>query len=312
LELQRTDRIMAILPFYYCYGTSLLHTHLRAGAALVLDHRFMFPDKVLRRMQETACTGFAGVSSHFQILLRKSSFCKMEFPALRYVQQAGGKLANNLIEDFRQRIPHARFFVMFGQTEATARLSYLPPEFLDTKLGSIGKGIPGVRLQVLNENGEPVGPGEVGEIVAEGDNVTLGYWKEDRETASVFRDGRLYTGDLATVDGDGFLFVVDRSKDILKSGGNRVSCKEVEEALLEFDGLVEAAVVGIPDDLLGEAVKAYVVPRESGADLLPGLREFCARRFPPHLIPKEIVMLAEMPKNGAGKVLKRLLKAEGR
>jgi long-chain acyl-CoA synthetase len=310
LCLTRSDRIMTVLPFYYCYGTSLLHTHLRAGASLVLDARFMFPDKILRRMQATECTGFAGVPSHFQILLRQSSLAKMSFPALRYVQQAGGKLARNMIQQMRQALPQARFFVMYGQTEATARLSYLPPELLDAKLGSIGKGIPGVQLRVLDECGEAVAPGETGELVAVGENVAMGYWGDDAETASVFRNGRLYTGDLATVDADGFIYIVDRSKDILKCGGNRVACKDVEDALLEFEDLVEAAVVGVPDELLGEAVKAFVVARNGAAGCIPRLQDFCVRRLPPNLVPKEIVRLERLPKNESGKVQKRALKAE--
>jgi long-chain acyl-CoA synthetase len=308
MELNSSDRIMVVLPFFYCFGTSLLHTHLRAGGSLVLDPRFMFPDKVLLRMQQTQCTGFAGVPSHFQMLLRKSSFKKMQFPGLRYLQQAGGKLADPLIRELHDSIPNAKLFIMYGQTEATARLSYLPPAMLETKLGSIGKGIPGTRLAVVDENGNPVQPGQIGEIVADGANVALGYWDGTDEEQSTFRDGRLYTGDLATIDEDGFIFIVDRSKDILKCGGKRSPSKEVEEALLEFDDLVEAAVIGVPDELLGEAVKAFVVPRKNSVGLVERLQAFCALRLPAHLLPKEIVVLESLPKNSSGKVLKPALR----
>jgi long-chain acyl-CoA synthetase len=308
LELTSRDRIMAVLPFFYCFGTSLLHTHLRAGGSVVVDPRFMFPDKVLVRMQETGCTGFAGVPSHYQILLRKSSFTKMQFPALRYVQQAGGKLADAMIRELREALPTVKVFVMYGQTEATARLSYLPPALLDKKLGSIGKGLPGTRLRVVDENGAPVRPGQVGEIVAEGDNIALGYWDVEVEDALAFRAGSLYTGDLATVDDDGFIFIVDRSKDILKCGGKRSPCREVEDALLEFDDLVEAAVIGVPDDLLGEAVKAFIVPRKKDGSLIERLQTFCLQRLPSHLIPKEIVVLDELPKGSGGKILKPALR----
>jgi long-chain acyl-CoA synthetase len=308
LELTAQDRIMVVLPFFYCFGTSLLHTHLRVGGTVVIDPRFMFPDKVLVRMQETRCTGFAGVPSHYQILLRKSSFKKMQFPALRYVQQAGGKLADSLIRELREALPTAKVFVMYGQTEATARLSYLPPALLDQKVGSIGKGIPGTRLRVVSENGTPVLPGQVGEIVAEGSNVTLGYWETEVEDTVSFRNGSLYTGDLATVDDDGFIFIVDRSKDILKCGGTRSPCRAVEDALLEFDELVEAAVIGVPDDLLGEAVKAFVVPRTKDGSLIERLQAFCLQRLPAHLVPKQIVVLDELPKGSGGKILKPALR----
>ncbi|HEY4760571.1 MAG TPA: AMP-binding protein, partial [Thermoguttaceae bacterium] len=260
LGLTSNDRTMTVLPFYYCYGTSLLHTHLMAGASLVLNNRFMFPEKVLDEMAEKNCTGFAGVPSTYQILLRKTRFAKRSFPSLRWLQQAGGKLPNPFIQEIRRAFPHVRLFIMYGQTEATARLSYLPPEKLDDKLGSIGKGLPGARLEVLKDDGAPIRPGsdEVGEIVASGDNITLGYWNDLDETALFFRHGKLYTGDMAKVDRDGYIFIVERARDFIKAMGNRVSPKEIEEVISEMPEVVEVAVIGVPDDIWGEAVKAYL------------------------------------------------------
>jgi long-chain acyl-CoA synthetase len=310
LGLTQKDRIMAVLPFHYCFGTSLLHTHLRVGASLVVDLRFMYPEKVLERMLETECTGFAGVPSHFQILLGKSSLRKRRFPHLRYVQQAGGHLAPSFVRELRQALPTTQVFVMYGQTEATARLSYVPAELLDRKLGSIGKAIPGVKLRVVNESGEDVRPGESGEIVAEGANVTQGYWRAPEETAISFRESKLYTGDLGTVDDDGFIYVVDRAKDFIKCGGKRVSCRQLEEKLLEFSGLLEVAVVGVEDEILGEAVKAFVVPRRAGSDGFEDqLRRFCKEQLPHQLVPRDIVVIDSLPKNSAGKVLKHNLKS---
>ena len=306
LSLTRHDRIMAVLPFHYCFGTSLLHTHLRAGASLVLDSRFLYPETILQRMIETECTGFAGVPSHFQILLRTSSLGRKKFPRLRYVQQAGGCLANHFIQELRQALPTTQVFIMYGQTEATARLSCLPPELLDRKMGSIGKGIPGVRLQVLNTAGIEVHPQEIGEIVAEGRNIARGYWNDPEETAAIFRDGKLYTGDLATVDEDGFIYIVDRARDFLKCGGKRVSCREVENRLLNFRCLLEAAVVSTPDEILGEAVKVFLVSRMPDC---AGFEEcflgFCKENLPQELAPKATILVDHLPKNSAGKVLKR-------
>ncbi|MGW8258473.1 MAG: AMP-binding protein, partial [Thermoguttaceae bacterium] len=201
LGLSPSDRVMTVLPFYYCYGASLLHTHLSVGASLVLNNRFMFPEKILDEMAEKECTGLAGVPSTYQILLRKTRFAQRSFPALRWMQQAGGKLPNPFIQEIRQAFPQVRLFIMYGQTEATARLSYLPPKRLDDKLGSIGNGLPGSKLEVLKPDGQPVSPGsdEVGEIVAAGENITLGYLDDPDETARFFRDGRLFTGDMARV-----------------------------------------------------------------------------------------------------------------
>ncbi|MGZ3584508.1 MAG: class I adenylate-forming enzyme family protein, partial [Ktedonobacterales bacterium] len=202
--------------------------------------------------------------------------------------------------------PHVRFFVMYGQTEATSRLSYLPPERLSDKLGSIGYGMPGVRLQVLNSFGRPVSPGEIGEIVAEGENVTLGYWVPENAKES-FRDGKLYTGDLARVDGDGFIYLVGRTSDFIKPSGHRISSKEIEDVLVEIPDVVETAVVGIPDPDLGEAVKAYIVTRHG--EELPYRRvvEHCKGRLPIYAIPREVAFLPELPKSASQKVLKQAL-----
>ena len=182
LGLTANDRIMTVLPFHYCFGTSLLHTHLKAGASLVIDSRFLYPEAILQRMADTECTGFAGVPSHFQILLRRSRLKKRSFPRLRYVQQAGGHLAPVFVRELREALPRTQVFIMYGQTEGTARLSYLHPEFLESKAGSIGRGVPGVTLQVLNSEAMPVAPGEVGEIVAEGENVRRRSWKPCRRS----------------------------------------------------------------------------------------------------------------------------------
>jgi len=309
LDLRQSDRMMVVLPFHYCFGTSLLHTYLKVGAMLVIDNRFTYPEVVLQRMQETECTSFAGVPSHYQILLRNSSLAKRRFPHLRSLLQAGGHLAPSFLCELQSLLPYARFFVMYGQTEATARLSCLPPELLATKPGSIGKAIPGVVLRVLNESGEDVAPGEVGEIVAEGENIGRGYWRALKETANSFRNGRLYTGDLATVDEEGFLYVVDRTREFVKCGGTRVSTRQIEDMLLGWNELLEAAVVGVPDEVLGEAVRAFVVPRRFDEEgLEERLRLFCKANLPRSFHPRDILVVKELPKNSSGKVMRAELK----
>jgi long-chain acyl-CoA synthetase len=217
LKLTSEDTIEIVLPFYYCYGLSLLHTHLRVGGSVVLNNTFIFLGSVLDDLNKYKCTGFSGVPSHFQLLLRNStSFKTMDLPYLRYVTQAGGKLHDVFIEEFREAFPEVVFYVMYGQTEATARLSYLPPELLPEKLGSMGKGIPGVELDIFDKNGQPVGVGEVGEIVARGDNIMSGYLNDEELTAKTLKNGWLHTGDLARKDEDGFFFITARTKEIIK------------------------------------------------------------------------------------------------
>ncbi len=279
---------------------------------MVLNNDFkLFPEVTLKELLQKECTGFAGVPSTYQILLRRSRFRELAFPALRWFQQAGGKLPDACIREILNSFPRVKFFLMYGQTEGTARLSCLPPERLHDKLGSIGMGLPSTRLEVLKPDGAPVIPGsdELGEIVAEGDNITRGYWNDPAETAKFFRNGKLHTGDIARVDSDGFIFVVERERDMIKSGGNRISAKEVEDVIAELPEVVEVAVLGAPHDLLGEAIKAFVVPNQEGCMESQDVLRHCRSRLPAFKVPEEVIFLDAMPHNGSGKVLKRELKS---
>jgi len=277
---------------------------------LVLNNGFMFPEKVLDDMEQRRCTGFAGVPSTYQILLRKTRFAKRKFPALRWLQQAGGKLPNAFIREIRESFPQVKFFTMYGQTEATARLSYLPPERLRDKLGSIGKGLASTRLEVLREDGSPVGPGseEIGEIVASGDNIALGYWNDAEETRRYFRGGKLYTGDMARVDAEGFIYIVERARDFIKAMGNRVSPKEIEEVLCEMPQIVEAAVIGVPDEIWGEAIKAYLTSAEPGRITVEDVRLHCMKQLPNYKVPQYIEFHPRLPKPVNGKIAKEELR----
>ncbi len=259
LDLRSNDIVCNVLPFYYCYGLSVLHTHLRVGASMVLNNTFMFLSTVIKDLLQFNCTGFAGVPSHFQMLLKKSdTFKTTEFESLRYVTQAGGKLPNTFIDDFVQAFPKVQFFVMYGQTEATARLSYLHPEKLQSKLGSIGQAIPGVCLKVVDSSGEEVEAGIEGELIASGDNIMQGYYKDSELSNTILRNNWLYTGDIAKKDADGDIFIVARKKEIIKVGGNRVSPKEIEEVISSVPLVIDCTVKGIHDDLQGEAIKAHI------------------------------------------------------
>lgn len=307
LDLSATDRMLAILQFYYCFGASLLHTHLRVGGSLVLANSFVYPEVVLDLMEGMECTGFAGVPSTYQTLLRNSTFPKRQVKSLRKVQQAGGKLQTVLIQELVQAVPNGQVFVMYGQTEATARLSYLPPELLKTKLGSIGRGIPGVTLRVMNESGVEVNPGEVGEIHARGDNISPGYLDDPEASAQKFI-GVLHTGDLATVDEDGFIYVVDRKADFIKSYGYRVSSQEVEGCIVELADVVGAAVIGEPDLIRGEAIKAFVVLRTGSQLTAEDIISHCATRLASYMVPKEVVFIDQLPINAHGKIVKTELR----
>ncbi len=193
---------------------------------------------------------------------------------------------------------------MYGQTEATARLSYLPPNMLDEKMGSIGKGIPGTLLKVIDKEGNEVKVDEIGEVVASGENIMKGYFNDEEETRKVIRNGYLYTGDLATVDEDGYIYIVAREKQIIKSGGNRISPKEIENIIIQIPSVIEAAVIGVQDDILGEAVKAFVVLNDEVLKVDEKyIIEYCKDKLPSYKVPKYVVFLDGLPKNSSGKVM---------
>jgi acyl-CoA synthetase (AMP-forming)/AMP-acid ligase II len=307
LDLQPDDRMLVVLPFSYCFGASLLHTHLRVGGTVVLCHTLTFPESVIDALDQHRCTGFAGVPSTYQLLMRASSLLTRPLPSVRHLQQAGGKLAPALVDELVAAQPGARVFVMYGQTEATARLSYLPPGDLDRHRGSIGRGVPGLRLRVVDEQDRDVAPGDVGEIVASGPSITKGYWNDPEATAMKFRGGLLRTGDLGTVDEDGYVYIVDRVADFIKSWGFRISSQEIEEVALGIPDVLAAAAVGIPDDVAGEVVALFIVPSNGDLvvdDVLAELRGRLAK----HMVPEQVTFVPELPLNANGKLVKSRLR----
>jgi acyl-CoA synthetase (AMP-forming)/AMP-acid ligase II len=310
LKLTKNDRMLVVLPFYYCYGLSLLHTHLRIGGSIVFNNSFIFLGAIIKDLSVHKCTGFAGVPSHFQILLRMSeSFKTSEFPDLRYVTQAGGKLATVFIDEFRNSFPDKLFYVMYGQTEATARLSYLPPELYESKKGSMGKGIPGVELRVVNERNEDIKPGETGEVIAHGENIMMGYFADKEGTQDALRHGWLYTGDLGTVDDDGYIYLSARKKEIIKVGGKRISPKEIEAVILQIPEVVDCQIEGVEDILLGEALKATVILRKGTMRFIneDSIKQHCSKHLALYKIPHFFELKDQMIISATGKKIKEKL-----
>jgi len=305
LRLTGKDRCMVILPFYYVYGKSLLNTHFRVSGTVIIDNRFAFPNAVLQRMREEKATGFAGVPSTFSILVNNSSMRSMEFPDLRYITQAGGHMSAAIKKELMKILPDKEIFIMYGATEASARLTYLDPKDLSRKIDSIGKAIPNTELRILAESGREAEPGEEGEIVARGSNIMQGYWNDPVETDKVIKDGWYHTGDLGYRDEEGFFFMRGRKREMVKVGIHKVSTIEIEDVLYQHPSVFEAAVVGIPDQNLGEALKAFIVLKEGCNTGEREFIEFCEERLPKYKIPKKIVFISDLPKNESGKIQKR-------
>ncbi|TKB07434.1 class I adenylate-forming enzyme family protein [Desulforhopalus sp. IMCC35007] len=310
LELTPHDSVMAVLPFFYSYGNSVMLTHIGVGATLIVNQSFTYPNVILDQMAAEEVTGFSGVPSSFAILLHRSAVRERNFPKLRYLTQAGAPMSPTLATDLSSVFKGVKIFIMYGQTEASSRLSYLDPERLKDKAGSIGKAIPGVILTVCRPDGSAAEPGELGEIVATGENIMAGYWGNSKETAKVIKSGRLWTGDLARIDNDGFIFIESRKSDMIKSGSHRIGPKEIEETILQLPSTHEVAVVGRPDEILGEKIVAFVVLKD-GCDVTE--REVighCRRNLPAFKVPHQITFISDLPKTVSGKIQKIALKNE--
>lgn len=304
LKLTSEDIICVVLPFHYCYGLSLLHTHLRAGGSMVINNTFMFIGSVINDLKEFGCTGFAGVPSHFQILLKRTEiFKKPDALSLRYLTQAGGKLHNQFIQEICEAIPDKEFYVMYGQTEATARLSYLDPSKVLQKLGSIGKGIPGVELRIVNELGEEVDNGIEGELIAKGNNIMVGYYKDEEGTNCALKDNWLYTGDYAKKDNEGYIFIVARKKEILKVRGKRVSPKEIEEVILSIPEVIDCTIKGYEDIIMGEGIEATIVIRDINEEIAVEKKVIleCKNKLAAYKIPTKYLFKDQMTLKSSGK-----------
>jgi acyl-CoA synthetase (AMP-forming)/AMP-acid ligase II len=314
LGLEAGDRVLSVLSLAHTYGLSWLIAALHRGASLFLERSFAYPAVVRERILQEEVTVFPGVPTVFAMLLALHRRSPIAFPSVTTVTCAGGALLPSFHPGMREIFPRAGIVHMYGQTECM-RVSALPPELLEERPTSCGRAIPGTETVVLSADGIPVGPGEVGTLHVRGPHVTPGYFGAPELTAHILRrpDGAaeplLCTHDLFRVDEDGFLHFVGRGDEIVKTRGEKVSPTEVENALHAIPGIREAAVVGVPDDVLGEAIRAYVVvDPEDGLDGA-AIVAACRGALEGYKVPREVVILDELPRTPTGKILKRELAA---
>ncbi|MDZ7833607.1 MAG: class I adenylate-forming enzyme family protein [Desulfobacterales bacterium] len=305
LFLSAEDIQMVVLPFFYVMGKSLLNTHFAAGGTVVINNRFLYPADVVKQMAEEEVTGFSGVPSTYAYLLHRSPLAKYrdKFHALRYCSQAGGHMATQLKKDLREVLPaHTQIVIMYGATEAAARLSYLEPARFESKMGSIGRAIPGVELKIVDDAGKDVQNGQSGELLAKGPNIMQGYWRDPEATkAAIDENGCYRTGDLAYKDDEGYFFITGRKDNILKVSGHKVNPADIEDCLMQSRKLVETAVIGVPDELAGNRLVALCVPLDNSV-VAQDLQQHCHQNLPRHQVPAEFIFLKSLPKNGAGKI----------
>lgn len=313
LQITDADRILAVLPFSFDAGLNQLTTAIQQGGTCVLL-KFLFAKEIVATLTKQRITGLAGVPSLWSLLAQKSSKLHESPPAhLRYITNTGGAMPLNILARLRELLPETNVFLMYGLTEAF-RSTYLPPEEVDRRPTSMGKAIPDTEILVVNEDGELCGPGEIGELVHRGPTVSLGYWGHPELTDRVLRPNPFrpsamgdqekvcYSGDLVKMDEEGFLYFIGRRDNQIKSSGFRISPTEVEAGLCKTGKLREAAVIGLPDETLGQQIKAFVVPREGTSVDADELLEDVATLLPRHMVPKTVEILAELPKTSSGKV----------
>ena len=313
LGITDRERILSVLPFSFDYGLNQLLTAVHHGATLVLI-TFRFPNEVVKAIVTHRITGLAGVPPFWNVFTQSgSSVWKTELPTLRYITNSGGAVPKTLLDNLRRALPTTDVFLMYGLTEAF-RSTYLPPSEIDRRPGSMGKAIPDTEIFVVGEDGRELARGEVGELVHRGPTVSLGYWGRPEETARVIRPNpRLlpqlegtemvcYSGDLVRMDEDGYLYFVGRRDATIKCAGFRISPTEVEEIVLATGLVREAAAVGVPDDLMGQAVVVAAVARDGAPFDEDEVIVKCAEHMPRYMVPRRVLAFPALPRNPNGKM----------
>ena len=309
LKLQEDEVILNVLPLAFDYGLYQMLMAFRTGARQVLERSFTFPAQILNLMVDEGVTGFPGVPTIFSILAELKSLKDYDLSKIRYVTNTAAALPAKHILMLRDIFPAARIYSMYGLTECK-RCTYLPPEDIDRKPASVGIAIPNTEMWIVDEEGNRVDPGVVGQLVIRGATVMKGYWEKPEATAKKLKPGPLpgeqilYTGDYCKMDEEGYLYFVGRMDDIIKSRGEKVAPKEVENTIMNIPGVKEAAVIGVPDDILGQAVKAFIVLEEGVTMSEKQLQKECQSRLENFMVPKYIVEVASLPRTDTGKIKK--------
>lgn len=308
---ESSDIILNVLPLSFDYGLYQLLMAFRVGATLVLEKSFTYPHAVLQKIIDEQVTGFPLVPTMSAILL-KMDLSKYDFSKLRYITNTGAALPTEHILTFRKRLPHVQIFSMYGLTECK-RVSYLPLDQVDIRTDSVGIAMPDSEVFIVDDEGHRLPAEQTGELVVRGANVMLGYWEAPERTAERLKPGELpgemylYTGDLFRMDSEGYLYFVGRRDDIIKSRGEKVSPKEVENVLFTHPAISEAAIVGDPDPILGQSIRAIVTVMPEQELTEKEVIAYCRKHLEDFMVPQKVEFRDELPKSPNGKVDKKQL-----
>ncbi len=306
------DVILDVLPLSFDYGLYQVIMAFMFGGTVVLEQSFLYLHAILERIAHEKVTGFPIVPTIVAMLLRLRKIEGYDLSSLRYLTNTGAALPVEHIRRLREVLPHVTIVSMFGLTECK-RVSFLPPHRLDEKPSSVGIAMPNCEVSVVDEHGEPVPPGQPGELVVRGANVMQGYWNDPDLTARTYRSGkypadrRLHSGDVFRCDEEGYLYFLGRRDDMIKTKGERVSAKEVENCLHAMDRISEVSVIGVPDEIFGQAIKAFVVPAGGSTLTAQDILRYATENMESFMVPKYVVFMDELPKSGNGKIDRKKL-----
>jgi amino acid adenylation domain-containing protein len=309
LGMTSDDVIMCALPLAFDYGLYQILMAFMVGATVVLERSFSFPVKILETIASEGVTVFPGVPTMFSMIMGLNNLSQFDLRRLRMITNTAAALSERHIKDLRALFPQATLFSMYGLTECK-RVTYLPPDQLDRRPTSVGRGMPNEEVWLVDEQGKRLPNGSTGELVIRGSNVMRGYWEKPEHTARRLKPGPtpgemvLYSGDVFRTDSEGYLYFVARKDDIIKSRGEKVSPKEVENVLYGLEGVQDAAVIGVPDDVLGQAIKAFIVLRPGSRHKEKDVLRHCHAHLESFMVPKYIAIVPELPKTDTGKIKK--------
>jgi long-chain acyl-CoA synthetase len=307
-DFQAEDVNLIMVPLFHVtglFGQLLLATYVGGKNVILTNYK---TEKVLSLIEREQVSFIATVPTILRMMMRHPDHAKYDVRSLKKIMFGGAPSDLPLIRELVQSYPGAKICEGFGMTEATVVVTLLPPEDCTRKLNSVGLPLPFVDIKIVDDHDQEVKVGEVGELCVRGPTVAKGYWNNPKGTQETFRDGWLHTGDLARFDEEGYIFVMGRKKEMIIRGGENVYCVEVENVLCSHPDVVEAVLVGVPDEVFGEEGKAVIVYKPGREARVNEILEYCRRRLAPYQVPKYITATESLPRNSSGKVLKGLLR----
>jgi long-chain acyl-CoA synthetase len=308
MEITNKDRMHIVAPLFHCAASHVFTVPtIYAGGTLVVEEGFS-PDQAIETMEKEKITIFFGVPAMYSILLTTPRLQEVSLPNLRLLTYGAAPMPYELIKRVKDIFPQVKVQNLYGQTENSPGATTLKDHHALTKVGSVGEALPQCQVRVTDENGVDLPIGEVGEIIVKGPHVMKGYLKNEEATRETLKDGWLYSGDLGRFDEDGLLYIVDRKKDMIIRGGENIYPVEIEEVLYEIPEVLEAAIIGVPHDVLGEVPKAFIAKKKDMQIDEKLVLAYCQSRLAKYKIPYEVEFVDALPRNASGKVLKTELR----